>query len=215
MKSLGGQICFTIIPDSLIDSIVETINHIHCENTSQQFPEQNKFSITLCGSASLGKKTAANLELMRKDIQNRLNDINESLEDMKNNNDGNKTTIGALSRAVRGVARTTGWAFHQIEKFQQEWQEKSDCERKPVEWKKTKDGPHNRPRQITEQSTPAVTLPSHKNPDRANTVKKRPISGPIQITPPKNQNNNISHSPTTIQDGRIKNKMLTTVKISP
>ena len=29
MKSLGGQICFTIIPDSLIDSIVETINHIH------------------------------------------------------------------------------------------------------------------------------------------------------------------------------------------
>ena len=49
MKSLGGQICFTIIPDSLIDSIVETINHIHCENTSQQFSEQNFFSVTLCG----------------------------------------------------------------------------------------------------------------------------------------------------------------------
>ena len=50
MKSLGGQICFTIIPDSLIDSIVETINHIHCENTSQQFSEQNFFSVTLCGT---------------------------------------------------------------------------------------------------------------------------------------------------------------------
>ena len=48
MKSLGGQICFTIIPDSLIDSIVETINHIQCENTSQQFSEQIFFSVTLC-----------------------------------------------------------------------------------------------------------------------------------------------------------------------
>ena len=49
MKSLGGQICFTIIPDSLIDSIVETINHIHFENTSQQFSEQN-FFLSLCVS---------------------------------------------------------------------------------------------------------------------------------------------------------------------
>ena len=53
MKSLGGQICFTIIPDSLIDSIVETINHIHYENTSQQFSEQNFFSVTLCAVCCL------------------------------------------------------------------------------------------------------------------------------------------------------------------
>ena len=53
MKSLGGQICFTIIPDSLIDSIVETINHIHCENTSQRIFEQFFFSVTLCGSHHL------------------------------------------------------------------------------------------------------------------------------------------------------------------
>ena len=59
------------------------------------------------GSASLGKKTALNLELMREVIQDRLNDINETWEDMKNNDDCNKTTRCALSRAVRGVARTT------------------------------------------------------------------------------------------------------------
>ena len=47
MKSLGGQICFTIIPDSLIDSIVETINHIHCENTLQRIFEQFFFFVTL------------------------------------------------------------------------------------------------------------------------------------------------------------------------
>ena len=127
------------------------------------------------GSASLRKKTAANSELMRKDIKDRLNEINETWEDMKNNDDGNKTTRGALSRAVKGVARTTGWAFHQIEEFQQEWQAKTDCERKPVEWEKSKDGPHNRSRQITEHSTLAALLPSRKNPDLANTVKIRPI----------------------------------------
>ena len=51
MKWLGGQICFTIIPDSLIDSIVETIDHIHCENTSQRIIEQKNFYITLCAIA--------------------------------------------------------------------------------------------------------------------------------------------------------------------
>ena len=47
MKCLGGQICFTIIPDSLIDSIVETINHIHCENTLRRIFDQIFFSVTL------------------------------------------------------------------------------------------------------------------------------------------------------------------------
>ena len=49
MKWLGGQICFTIIPDSLIDSIVDTLDHIYCENTSQQFFEHFFLSVTLCG----------------------------------------------------------------------------------------------------------------------------------------------------------------------
>ena len=47
MKCLGGQICFTIIPDSLIDSIEETIDHIHCENTSRRIFDQSFFSVTL------------------------------------------------------------------------------------------------------------------------------------------------------------------------
>ena len=52
MKCLGGQICFTIIPDSLIDSIEETIDHIHCENTSRRIFDQSFFSVTLCGLPS-------------------------------------------------------------------------------------------------------------------------------------------------------------------
>ena len=72
------------------------------------------------GSASLGKKTATNLEIMRDDIQEKLSDINETWADMKNNDDGNKTTRSVLSRAVRGLAKTTDWAFHQIDQFQLE-----------------------------------------------------------------------------------------------
>ena len=72
------------------------------------------------GSASLGKKTATNLEIMQDDIQEKLSDINETWADMKNNDDGNKTTRSVLSRAVRGVAKTTDWAFHQIDQFQLE-----------------------------------------------------------------------------------------------
>ena len=87
----------------------------------------------MSGSKSLGKKTAANLEIMRNDIQDKLSDINETWADMKNNYDGNKTTRSALSRAVRGVAKTTEWAFHQIDKFQQEWMAPNEPERKPVE----------------------------------------------------------------------------------
>ena len=60
MKCLGGQICFTILPDSLIDSIEEAIDHIHCENTSQRIFDQSFFSVTLCGvrrtAASCGSR---------------------------------------------------------------------------------------------------------------------------------------------------------------
>ena len=48
MKCLGGQICFTIIPDGLIDSILETLNHIHCENTSRRIFEPYTFFLSLC-----------------------------------------------------------------------------------------------------------------------------------------------------------------------
>ena len=55
LKCLGGQICFTIIPDSLIDSIMETIDHIHCENISQRIIEQIFFSVTLCATPTYSK----------------------------------------------------------------------------------------------------------------------------------------------------------------
>ena len=59
MKSLGGQICFTIIPDSLIDSIEEAIDHIHCENTSRRIFDQSFFSVTLCAVPGKAGKAAA------------------------------------------------------------------------------------------------------------------------------------------------------------
>ena len=59
MKCLGGQICFTIIPDSLIDSIEETIDHIHCENTSRRLFDQ---SIFFCHSVWRTAKAAIYFE---------------------------------------------------------------------------------------------------------------------------------------------------------
>ena len=50
--------------------------------------------------------------------EDKLNDINDTWQEMEGNKDGNKTTRSALSRAVRGVARTTTSAFRQIEEFQ-------------------------------------------------------------------------------------------------
>ena len=73
---------------------------------------------------------------MRNDIQDKLSDINETWAYMANNGEGNQTTRSVLSRVVRSVAKTTDWAFHQIDKFQQEWMAPNEPERKPVEWEK-------------------------------------------------------------------------------
>ena len=84
------------------------------------------------GRASLGKRTAASLERMRGEMQDRLQDVNETWEEMENNNDCNKTTRCTLSRAVRQAAKKTSFAFNQIYTFQQEWREKIDCEKQSV-----------------------------------------------------------------------------------
>ena len=146
--------------------------------------------------------------------EDKLNDINDTWQEMEGNKDGNKTTRSALSRAVRGVARTTTSAFRQIEEFQLEWQA-VDRGKMPTEWKKSKDDPYKRSKQVMEHSTPISALPSRKNSYQANMVKIRPISGPSQVTPPKNQNKNISCSSTTKKDSRIRKKMLTMVTILP
>ena len=103
------------------------------------------------GSISLGKKTSANLELLREDLQDKLNDVNETWQEMEGNNDGNKTTRNALSRAVRSVARSTTSAFRQIEEFRLEWQTNADHEKRPTEWKRPKGNHYERLRrkQIT------------------------------------------------------------------
>ena len=141
------------------------------------------------------------------DLQDRLNDINETWKETENNNEGNKTTRSPLLRTVRSVAGSTASAFRQIEEFQQEWQARTVREKQSAEWTKSKDDPHDRPRQITERSASASALPSHKNLDRAEMVKVRPVSRSNRITPPKNQNNNISRLSTTEKDGRSTKKM--------
>ena len=115
------------------------------------------------GSISLGKKTSANLELLREDLQDKLNDVNETWQEMEGNNDGNKTTRSALSRAVRRVARSTTSAFCQIEELPSEWQANVDRGKRSTEWKK---------------SIPIPVLPSRKSSYQADTAKIRPIPEP-------------------------------------
>ena len=48
----------------------------------------------------LGKKTSASLALLREAFTDKINDVNETWEDMAGNNEGNKITQNMLSRAV-------------------------------------------------------------------------------------------------------------------
>ena len=68
-------------------------------------------------SVRQGKKTTANLEMMRAGITDKLLDVNETWAEMANNGNGNKTTRSALSRAVRGATKKTDWAIHLIDEF--------------------------------------------------------------------------------------------------
>ena len=104
----------TLIQDKLLQQFIsEAENMTQRVNRAITTWERN-------GRASLGKKTASNLEIIR-NIQGKLSDINETWAYMPNNGEGNQTTRSVLSRVVRSVAKTTDWAFHQIDKFQQEW----------------------------------------------------------------------------------------------
>ena len=159
---------------------------------------------------NLGKKASANLELLREDLQDKLNDVNETWQEMEGNNEGNKITRNALSRAVRSVARSTASSFRQIEEFQSEWQANINREKK-----KSKDDPYKQPKQVVNHSTPIPALPSHKISYQAVKTNIRPIPEQSRVTPPKNQNIHNSHSSTTKKDGRIKTRMPTTVLILP
>ena len=48
----------------------------------------------------LGKKTSASLALLREALTDKINDVNETWEDMAGNNEGNEITQNTLSRAV-------------------------------------------------------------------------------------------------------------------
>ena len=100
------------------------------------------------------------LERMCGDLQDRLRDVNETWEEMENDNDGNKKSRSALSRAVRQAAKSTKSAFDQIDTFQQEWQEKIDCEKQPIAQRQTEKHPAQTP-----------VFPSHKHFDWPNSAK--------------------------------------------
>ena len=159
---------------------------------------------------NLGKKTSANLELLRENLQDKLNDVNEKWQEMEVNNEGNKITRNALSRAVRSVVRSTVSAFRQIEDFQSEWQANINREKK-----KSKDDPYKQPKQIANHSMPIPAMPTRKVSYQAVKTNIRPIPEPSRVTPPKNQNIHNSPSPTTKKDGRMKKRMPTTVLILP
>ena len=51
---------------------------------------------------------------------------------MEDNNDGNKITRSTQARAVRQAAKVTSFALDQTDTFQQEWQEKVNCEKQSI-----------------------------------------------------------------------------------
>ena len=55
----------------------------------------------------LGKKTSASLELLREALTDKINDVNETWENMAGNNEGNKITQNTLSRAVNREKKKT------------------------------------------------------------------------------------------------------------
>ena len=119
----------------------------------------------------LGKKTSASLALLREALTDKINDVNETWEDMAGNNEGNKITQNTLSRAVNR------------------------------EKKKSKNGQYKQTKQKVDHSMPIPTLPPPKISYQVVNTNIRPISKPSRVTPPRNQNINNSHSSTTKKNG--------------
>jgi hypothetical protein len=150
------------------------------------------------GKASLGKRTSVNLERMREVLQDRLQDVNDTWREMEDDNDGNKITRSTQARAVRQAAKVTSFALDQIDTFQQEWQEKVDCEKQSTAPDKTRQ---------TKRHPTQISVPSSlEHFDRRINAKFGLILEPTQVTPRTNQNNNISHSSTTKKNGTIKRR---------
>ena len=127
------------------------------------------------GKASIGKKTAANLERLREILEDRLKDVNDTWKEMEDNNDGNKNSKSTQARAVRQAAKITQFALDQIDAFQREWQEKADCEKQSITLDKT--------RQTKRHSTQTSTRPSLEHFDRQINAKFGLIPGPGRVTP--------------------------------
>ena len=87
----------TLMQDNLLGQFISEVEDMSQDiNRAIMAWDKNK-------SARQGKKTTANLEMMRAGITDKLLDVNETWAEMANNGNGNKTTRSALSRAVRGA----------------------------------------------------------------------------------------------------------------
>ena len=92
----------------------------------------------MSGVTPPGYKTDANLEWLSEILEDRLQDVNDTWKEMEDNDDGNKNTRSTQARAVRQATKITSFALNQIETFQQEWQEKVDCEKQSTVPDKTR-----------------------------------------------------------------------------
>ena len=133
---------------------------------------------------------------MRGDLRDRLQAVNETWEEMEDSFEGDGITKCALSRAVRQATKSTKSAFDQIDAFQQEWQEKVDCEKQSIVQRQNKQHP-----------TQASVSPSREHFDRPNNTKFGLIPAPSRVTPHENLNNNTSCPLPARKDGHIKKKM--------
>jgi hypothetical protein len=157
----------------------------------------------------LGKKTSANLELLREALMDKINDVNETWADMAANDVGNNVTQKTLSRAVQGACRSTTSTLRQIEEFQQDWRMNMDQEKQ-----KSKNSQHIPTKQSIEHSTQNPTTSHKKDSYQAKNTNNLPISKPSRVTPPKNHNLNNSHL-LAMKDVRKKLTMPTTVLSIP
>ena len=168
-----------------------------------------------------GKKTTEKLVMMREDITDKLSDVMNTWDDVESSGEGNKQTRDVLARGVRGAAKNTKRALHQIDEFIQEehaWASQFDLEQQPA-WIEAGRGQQNNIQIKQQQPAPVTALPdqsAYKGRVQAKKERKWPIPGNKSVAPLANRSLDFSCKLDTKPDSRIRRiKMPTVVQISP
>ena len=169
----------------------------------------------------MGKKTTGKLVMMREDITDKLSDVMNTWDDVESSGEGNKQTRDVLARGVRGAAKNTKRALHQIDEFIQEehaWASQFDLEQQPA-WIGPGRGQQNNITIKQQQPAPITALPdqsAYKGRVQAKKERKWPIPENKSAAPLTNRSLDFSRKLDTKPESRIRRiEMPSAVQISP